>query len=167
MQHRASRSASTRALGLLPLLTILLATQPAWGGPVGDGAKPAAAAPIPWQKLAAGGVLGSLGVPLGRVVQVKGRILPDDARRRKADAGATLLEVRSVEGQALVQPVVLTVRQLSWTSPVRFEPGQQVQLVGYESGAFGGIPEEAFRHLPRGTTAAFGFELWFQLVKVR
>ena len=111
-------------------------------------------------------VVGMLGQPLGTVVTIEGVVVEDDYRRMKEDQGKTLLKVEKVDGVVLEGEVILSLTQYAWTSPFLFEPGKRFELVGYESGGFTGIPEEAFDHIPQVTTTGFGFEVWFQLVKV-
>lgn len=109
-------------------------------------------------------VVGDLGVPLGTLVTVEGEILPDDARRTKADLGKTLLRVRAVNGKPLPTPVIATLRGDARVRSLK--PAAKVRMIAYESGGFAGAPDGLFKHVPAFTTVGFGFLTWIEVVKL-
>ena len=117
---------------------------------------------ISYRALSPAGVRGALGLPLGSVVTLTGTVLSDDVRRMRADLGKTLLRVEKVSGKPLPNPVIVELR---CASQARYLAGKAFEIVGYESGAFSGLPAEVFKYIPQRATTGFGFVVWVNLVK--
>lgn len=140
-------------------------TEPGKSSPRGAAARPIqnARPTITLQQLRSSNVMGDLGLPLGRILNIEGKVLPDDSRRSKRDLGKTLLRVEKAGGKTLLKPVVMELRGHERKT---FKPGDGFHLLGYETGAFIGAPEGLFDHVPAFTTIGYSFVTWFQLVKV-
>lgn len=108
-------------------------------------------------------IIGSLGHPLGTVLTIEGVVVPDDYRRMKGDSGATLLKIESVDGKMLSHEVILHLRSSYMEDAPK--PGQRFTYIGYETGAFTGIPEKAFKIIPQASTAGFQFEVYFEALR--
>ena len=112
---------------------------------------------------APGRVVGKLTVPLGKVVSIEGEIIDGTQPRAKSLDGVLLLQVRSVNGQKLMEPCVLVARWFP-TADSRKLIGR-VKLVGYESGEFTGVPVDAFSHILPVASEDFHFESFFVVLK--
>jgi hypothetical protein len=110
-------------------------------------------------------IVGSLGIPLGKVIKVEGIALNPGEIREKAFAGKTLLKVLTVNGKKLKNPVTIVWQTLSFVNLNPPKPGQTVTYFGYETGEMRGIPEEAFRHIPYATTQGYHFATYFVALK--
>ena len=111
-------------------------------------------------------ILGFLGYPLGKVIQIEGEIL-DDSKKSKADEGKTLFKVSSVEGKDLKEPFTISLTLFSFVSPqTPLNPGKKLKIIGYEDGSLTGIPSDAFKHIPRVATTDYHFETFFRVLKV-
>jgi hypothetical protein len=110
-----------------------------------------------------GGVVGRLGVPLGKVVTVVGEIIDGRELRVKSLEGTLLLQATSVDGRKLATPCALSFQWLM-PAPAKKLSGA-VRLVGYESGRFAGVPPEAFSHIKPVASPGFHFESVFVVVK--
>jgi hypothetical protein len=119
---------------------------------------------IPAASLASCNVIGSLGIPLGKIVLIEGVIVNDEYRRRKGDGGKTLLKVEKLEGKDPAGEVIIPLDAQVLITLKKAEPGHRFRYRGYETGAFTGIPEEAFRYIPRATSQGFHFETFFQVI---
>lgn len=108
---------------------------------------------------------GELGQGLGQVVTITGTMLADDARGHKADLGKSLMRIETVAGKALTEPVVMALKVSELSSAKLPGVGTKASLIGYESGAFEGIPEAAFKHLDRVATEDFHFASAFIVIK--
>jgi hypothetical protein len=104
-----------------------------------------------------------LGVALGTVVSVEGKMVADDFRRSRADVGKTFVRIQKVNGKALPKPVLLAVSQFSFHKVKLPAPGKTVNLAGYQTGGYTGIPRAAFQYIPQVATAGFQFETYFQV----
>ena len=110
-------------------------------------------------------VIGSLGKPLGTLVTVEGVVVGDDYRRLKSDEGETLLKIERVDGKILSKEVILHLYIAPFAAIKKPGAGRHFKYAGYETGSFTGIPEEAFKIIPRIATAGFQFEVYFQALK--
>lgn len=118
---------------------------------------------IPYTQLSQSGLTGSLGHGLGQLVTVEGQIL--DTTDMKDDEGKIRLRIDKVDGKALGKPVVLPLEFFSFSAPPRPKAGDKVKYIGYETGAFTGIPGKAFEHIPRVASQDYHFALAFQVCK--
>jgi hypothetical protein len=99
-------------------------------------------------------LLGRLGVPLGTVTRVKGKVVPP---RSKYEKGKVIFRVDDVNGVTLAQPEYFELNP-AYGSPDLAELQYATKIVCYESGSFRGIPTEAFEHMASVATVEFGFE---------
>ncbi|OGQ19846.1 MAG: hypothetical protein A2138_03755 [Deltaproteobacteria bacterium RBG_16_71_12] len=111
-----------------------------------------------------GVVVGNLGVPLGTIVLARGQVAArdKDAPAAKEDEGAVRFVVTHVDGRALASPT--RVRWDHGSVPGAAAPppaGQEVEVYGYETGAFEGAPDGTFKHVPAFTTTGFHFATRF------
>jgi hypothetical protein len=108
-------------------------------------------------------VIGKLGMPLGKIVTIEADMVDGGQLSDKALEGVTLLKVRSVDGQSVREPIFL---RFSWFETVPPAPlSGRVRLVGYETGAFTGVPAEAFAYIPPVASQSFHFESAFIVLK--
>lgn len=101
--------------------------------------------------------------PLGHVIEVEGEIVDGSTLRKKEWEGVSLLRVEQVDGKPLGKPVVMRFAWHALASDSSLSG--KVRLIGYETGEFTGIPEEAFKHIPRAATSGFHFQRSFMVLK--
>jgi len=104
---------------------------------------------------------GILGTGFGEITEITGTIVDTGS---KADSGKKMLQVQSVAGQKLETPVIIELRVFSFTD-IKIPSRGTVQLRGYETGGFRGIPDEAFKDIPRVATTGYHFNSSFQVTK--
>ncbi|HKB40057.1 MAG TPA: hypothetical protein VKD72_26715, partial [Gemmataceae bacterium] len=97
-------------------------------------------------------VLGSLGKPLGTLVTVEGVAANDDYRQLKIDQGKILLRIQKVDGKALKEEAIFPFEDLPFASVKKPAIGARFKYLGYETGRFVGIPQEALKHVGQATT---------------
>ena len=105
---------------------------------------------------------GKLGTGFGEITEITGTIVDT---RRKADSGKKMLQVQSVDGKNLETSVFLELHVFRFTDIKIPARGAMVKLRGYETGGFRGIPNEAFKDIPRVATTDFQFNSSFQVTK--
>jgi len=106
---------------------------------------------------------GLLGHPLGTIITITGKNVQGYS---KADEGKILLYIEKVNNTKLNKPVTMAFRLFPWVSPgKKMRSSDSFTLIGYETGAMAGIPEAAFKHIPRVATTMYGFTSWFQICK--
>ena len=76
-------------------------------------------------------VIGYLGQPLGKIVTVEGVIADGSYTNTKADAGATLLRINTVDGKELQKEQVFQLSRVD-----KPKVGSKFKYVGYETGGF-------------------------------
>ncbi len=108
-------------------------------------------------------LIGSLGKPLGFIIQVEGIIVPGDGS--KEDEDKIKLKVTMVDNKVLDTIIIIKAEVFSWLSVNIPEEGKPFKYVGYETGGMTGIPEEAFKHMPYVATAGYTFSTYFQILK--
>ena len=69
----------------------------------------------------------------------------------------------AVNSRRLTKAVVIRYRVFPWVDIPKAAAGSAFRFVGYESGEMAGIPEDAFRHMPRVAAADFRFSVYFQV----
>ncbi len=87
-------------------------------------------------------VIGFLEVPLGKVCTIKGKMLEEKELNWKGAEGLKFIRVTRVDGKALPQPVQIQVYSTPGFSLSKLKPGEEMELKGYESGGFQGIPDD-------------------------
>jgi len=92
---------------------------------------------------------GRLGHELGTYLSIGG------FRDTSGKSGPSLLRVDTVNGQRLDPPVSL------WVEDVLLKAGERVELQGYESGRFIGIPEDVTRATGEIAQAEWQFQRYF------
>lgn len=119
---------------------------------------------VPYSTLNQKSIIGALGHPLGKVLQVSGTIQNGDSRS-KAEADQLLLRVNTVNQKKLPKPVDLHLSFFSFAQSPMPKAGEAVTYMGYETGHFDGVPSEAFKWMPAVATTDFHFVLRFQVCK--
>jgi hypothetical protein len=109
-------------------------------------------------------IMGILGKPLGTVVLLEGVVLRDSYRRLKSDEGEILLKVERIDGKPRPGDIIIRFRPSYLASIPKPVPGDHFRYAGYETGAFEGIPDEAFKYIPRSATTGFQFETHFEAI---
>lgn len=107
-------------------------------------------------------IIGSLGKPLGTIVQIEGQI---QTGQSKTDMDKVLCEVHKIDRKQLAESIIIPVKVFEWVSGEIPEPGESVKCLGYETGGMTGIPREAFSHVPYVTTTDYSFTVSFQVIK--
>ena len=108
-------------------------------------------------------IIGSLEKPLGTLVSVKGTIIKND--KSKADTGVQLLKITRLNKKKLETPIVIRYQTYPWASVTIPSVGSAFSFTGFETGRMAGIPNKAFRYLPRVATRDYHFEVYFQICK--
>jgi len=92
-------------------------------------------------------VIGPLGVPLGRIVNIEGHWVDEDFRRSKGQRGEKLFWVEKVNGIQLTAPVLDSLCYPSYQSGEPTDiPGKSLRALGYSDGWFDGLPDhESFK----------------------
>lgn len=112
--------------------------------------------------------IGLLKVPLGTVVTVKCRsFLPTEEESRMKDAfWERQVEIIEANGKALTPPVRIGWEELSYSFVKKPPIGTTIEVIGYETGSFDGIPDTAGRRdLPIAAGTSFAFHSGFVPMK--
>lgn len=109
--------------------------------------------------------LGALGRSLGSLVAAEGALVDGESTRRRADMDKTFLRVDRLDGQPLDPPVLVEVQPLGFVRVPERAAGTRVRYRGYETGAYTGIPSEAFEVVPMVAHSGFAFSTWFVVCK--
>ena len=111
---------------------------------------------------------GRLGVPLGRVVTIRGEWSRRDASGRVVSPkeGGLRLVVSTINGDRLERPLDFRAYLLSPILPHLFEDfppakGDVWEIRGIETGSYLGVPDEVFQELPDLASPAMAFEFGF------
>lgn len=112
-------------------------------------------------------VIGRLGHPLGTIVQVGGVIADGSHTRMKADEGEILLRIQSVNGGAVEREIVMHLHSFPASRSGEPPPaaGCKFAYIGYETGGFIGVPDDAFKYVPQVATQSHHFSTWFVALK--
>ena len=85
-------------------------------------------------------VLGKLDQPLGRLLTVRGEMVEADfGKREKGVDPEEYVRVRQVGDRTLDEPAIIWLGD-SWAGKTVPKPGTALALIGYETGAFRGLP---------------------------
>jgi hypothetical protein len=98
-------------------------------------------------------VHGSLGVPLGTVVTIRGEV---DAGNRKAYGSPRFLRIGSVSGKELATPITLPY-QLASDAKNPLVENTSYELRAFEHGGFAGAPRDDMRKGLPGQELAYAF----------
>lgn len=119
---------------------------------------------IPYSEIKKRGVLGRLGVPLGKVVEIE--VVYVAPPPQKGMEFARFVQVKTVQGVALPHDVLMEIRS-SYYGAELGKVGDTARLIVFESGAFRGTPSDALKHTPPVADSNFGFYLFLQCVAVK
>ncbi|MBN1698093.1 MAG: hypothetical protein JW881_11315 [Spirochaetales bacterium] len=108
-------------------------------------------------------ITGMLGRPLGEIVTVKGTVIENTIWRAANETEELLLEVDSIDGKPLDDPVRIPFGVFPWCGCGKPAPGNPFNYVGYETGGMTGIPEKAFDYMSRVAAREYGFTVYFQV----
>jgi len=107
-----------------------------------------------------------LGQGFGKIIVIEGKVIDDTDTRMRAHMGKKLLEVQKVNGQKMANPPQIQLSSFSFSKVDIPERGTLVQLRGYETGGFSGIPGKAFDDIPMVATTGYFFKTQFMVTKV-
>ncbi len=108
-------------------------------------------------------LLGQLGQPLGKIITISGVV-----RQRALGAKASpsdVLSVEAVNDRPLAQPVTIEFNLFMTAQVAKPVLGRSFKYVGYETGGFTGIPQEAFKFVPAVATTGHRFNTSFQVLQ--
>ena len=120
---------------------------------------------IQLSKLNSSKVIGFLGYPLGEIVAIEGIVADEEYTRRKADTGETLLRVQAVNGKPLKRETLFHFDPVEGADIKKPSAGIRFKYIGYETGGFSGLPEEAFDYIPRLQTKGYSFTTSFVILR--
>ena len=108
-------------------------------------------------------LLGHLGQPLGKIITIAGVV-------RQGELGAKasprdVLSVESVNDRPLAQPVTIEFNLFMTAQVAKPVLGRSFKYVGYETGGFTGVPQEAFKFVPAVAKTGHRFNTSFQVLK--
>jgi hypothetical protein len=108
-------------------------------------------------------LLGQLGQPLGKIITIAGVV-------RQGELGAKasprdVLSVEAVNDRPLAQPVTIEFNLFMTAQVAKPVLGRSFKYVGYETGGFTGIPQEAFKFVPAVATTSHRFNTSFQVLQ--
>jgi len=103
-------------------------------------------------------IVGHLGLPLGTVGRVQGAFFDGSELRMKALDGVLLMRVTRVNGNSLPKPALFRFSRFQGGILPNTLPGREFDLLAYETGAFEGVPQEAWNYVPVATTTGHSFE---------
>ena len=101
-----------------------------------------------------------------KIIEIEGQVLDGNDTGKKADSGQTMISINTVEGRKLVAPIDMPLSVFSFSSFELPKSGAKVRLRGYETGGYTGIPQEAFKDIPRVATTSHHFKHYFQVTKI-
>jgi hypothetical protein len=106
-------------------------------------------------------IIGLLGVPLGELTSIRGRIVESNAK-----GGGTLLEVVEVDGKTLSGTLQMKYSVWEWGNIGKssLPVGQILKLRVYETGGMVGIPIEAMKETTFVQSEGWGFRASLVLV---
>ncbi len=112
-------------------------------------------------------LVGRLGKPLGKIVEIECRGIPEPprGRRTKHPYWKDSVEVTMVNGTRLKKPITIRFGSFVVGDVPIPKPGKSIRVVGYETGSFTGVPHEAFEHVPSIATIGYGFTTSFVALK--
>jgi len=108
-------------------------------------------------------IIGSLGKPLGTIIQIEGVIVSGDGSKSEEDK--LKIKIFKVDDKGIEKEIIITAEIFSWISVKEPEEGVSVKYIGYETGGMTGIPDKAFSYMPYIATAGFTFSIYFQVIK--
>jgi hypothetical protein len=152
----------------LPSVVVAVALAGAFG--LMDKKMPAAQSEpaLPLKEVRERGIEGTLGWPLGTVVEVSGKVVANTSRA-KADAGEPFfLRIDEVDGHKLATPTLFSSTDMPLIAEApELKIGDRFRCVGYESGSLQGTPGAVFKHVEPFATERFHFAVHFVVVNVR
>jgi hypothetical protein len=113
-------------------------------------------------------VIGRLGVPLGRLVTIEGRVASGDILREKAMSDVPILFVETIDGHSVASHPWIALREPGDESAKGAKPGTRSKLYGYENGGFEGFPAKLLVSSDRTAVPAgfsWEFRTWFEIAK--
>ncbi len=113
------------------------------------------------------GVVGRLGQKLGTIVTIRGQVVKNRSRAKAHSDVPFWLEVQSVNGRRLAQPVLFRFPSLRADKPKTPQIGDRFAYLAYEGGGFTGTPDGLFDHLDGEfyATTSFHFETYLRVLK--
>ena len=107
-----------------------------------------------------------LGVGFGKISTISGKIMDDQDTKLRRDMGRTLIRVSKVNGKPIGGKLIVPVHTFAFADTKLPGRGTDVELRGYETGGYRGIPKEAFEDIPIVANDGYYFESHFMVTKV-
>ncbi|MFM9986738.1 MAG: hypothetical protein ACKVOK_15975 [Flavobacteriales bacterium] len=137
-------------------------------------------------------IIGQAGLELGTIAKIKCKIIDGESTHTKDDQGRFLLELISVNGTALSQLVEMNFEDESGKLPStttelyefilgqkfksansteltnlkRDYVGKEFEIIAYETGGFGGIPDGYFDYKPPVAATGYGFSTHLVVLQI-
>jgi hypothetical protein len=112
-------------------------------------------------------LIGKLGKPFGTVLRAtcSGFVPTEDERRTKAEWWKNQVDIVAIEGKRVDPPIRIEWSTFEADTVKKPAAGETLEVWGYETGKFRGVPAEAFKHVPPMATTGFGFMSTFVALK--
>jgi hypothetical protein len=107
-----------------------------------------------------------LGQGFGKIITIKGIMIDDRDTKLRRDLGRMLVEVSEVNGKLLDKKLTIPISTFSFANTKVPNRKTHVELRGYETGGYHGIPKDAFKDIPMVATDGFYFESYFMITAV-
>jgi hypothetical protein len=121
--------------------------------------------PLSLQEVQERGIEGILGVPLGTVVEVRGKIIENQAKSKRFAGDPYVLSIVEINGKQLRRD--FSSSNLKVPRYKRgFQVGDSFHLFAYETGGFTGIPNDEFKYVESYAGQKFHFETDLVVLKV-
>jgi len=110
-------------------------------------------------------IIGRLYKPVGTMLKLEGNIIYGENTNKKGGEAEILLKINSIDGVMQSKIIIIPLKYFSWTNVKKPKDGDFKKYIGYESGELMGIPEKAFKYMPRVATKDYHFGTYFQVCK--
>ncbi|MCW1884711.1 hypothetical protein OKA04_08225 [Luteolibacter flavescens] len=112
-------------------------------------------------------LVGKLGEPFGKLLRVRCRAFVPDKNKplSKADESEEWVEIMAADGKLFGVPILMKWRAFQINPVAKPAPGKTIEVWGYETGGFEGMPNGSFEHVPR--VAGTGFRFVSSLVALK
>ncbi|PZO40599.1 MAG: hypothetical protein DCF19_11965 [Pseudanabaena frigida] len=108
-------------------------------------------------------LIGHLGQPLGKIIVISGVVRQEQSGAKSSPRD--VLSVESVNDRPLAQPVTIEFNLFMTAQVAKPILGQSFKYIGYETGGFTGIPQDAFKFVPAVATTGHRFNTFFQVLQ--
>lgn len=123
--------------------------------------------PVTLEDIHERGIAGTLGPPLGTILEVSGEVVANDSRSKADALEPFFLRIDEVDGRRLEAPQMFSSKDMPL---IRKAPdlkvGDTFRCIGYETGAFSGSPDGEFKYVQPYATHRFHFAVRFVVLKL-